>query len=1279
MNFQKEKIENMSDRDVILDYIGKKLISFHNLYQDLVLPLDPLELLIIKCKTYDEIFVLLSYSGTDVFKFLYLFDKVFENTKLKFEQKVDQKVKEELAIKDINEVYPSIIEKNIKRFKVDEFVIPKIGDNLIDILDTMEFISISEVTKKIKLIENIENLINKYMELYNGKNLNNLYLIKRYIGYWQNGWINKEDENFLVNYNGIKTKKIELLYHETGINLIKRKELKNIEIVCFMKNDSIFYDEKYESLKYRPLEIFDGIEIETLDENFFEEWKNLDFKKMFPTIYFDKFRDKICSLIKDMKYFGLLYKFFSFKNMNENNILNNYLEIKEAYVRLLPSYKKDKCSNFYDETIDLISFFDKNKKNEIKDLLTPIQKNLDFETVNNIYIGLSEGNLKDITKEIMVDYLISKEKYQDPSSLVSLIENCPNLRMHIFSKISKYSLAIEDFFEIEETVNYKIFKGLIGNKIIIRNSEFKKAGYIKAGVDTFSAIENNIKEYNISFNEISIFFENEKNKDIFKNRLYYLNFLDEKKSNEQFRNLEKKFNEIKKYIEYFEIIYNDFNEFFPIKLEKDLDKISKIISNLKNEKMNNIDKIYDEEKKYYAKYLEDAKRRNKLKESNFFNEILKFNQKNISRFNENKIQAKTENEFNQLKIIFKNEGITKVDEKISEVCLLPFQKNGENLKKELEALSKLFKKGLDIENKYNEILIFAKRRFIIDSATAIKVFLDKIQPTKTKYIDDIENLIKVMREKNDIKTIEISYNNLKKLINLDENGNKNQLIHILIKLKEQPESIGFLLDKNKDEIGKLHEIATLDENKFVNANDILDLEKCFEFFLKIGQGDVKGMQNMTDTAIIQEMETIFKNQKDIYAYFERYVNNFGQIKMLQSSVNIEESLKYKIKSLFNGCKFFLSNDNPKNKKEILFVCKYDAIINREKKEIILGKEDINTLKDKALLSKTITADIQYFIDSILEINNISNIMKEIYNKGYPQIIKVEIYYKVDIINADEKNEIKINNKETKYYLNGSDKKSFDQIIRGLQNILKDIKERQLEAYKNKPLIRYLYGRQFNLLSEVINEEKNKSIDSLLKYITNDSYQNKVEKFKLRKEENLIQNNIDDWNDYLNSVLKQNNLTLEKIYKPTLIDKKFGENNNGLFTYNDADGLEYDLFKIFKYLTGNKPIAQNILVCTKMTSNEEITVFLYRALLCNYNSCFIITGLESLGIEAQETIINLLDNYYMGKKERKEIKSCLIFLFGTKNSDIYKSFELKKYRKFLKINEDIKILHMKKMI
>ena len=39
----------------------------------------------------------------------------------------------------------------------------------------------------------------------------------------------------------------------------------------------------------------------------------------------------------------------------------------------------------------------------------------------------------------------------------------------------------------------------------------------------------------------------------------------------------------------------------------------------------------------------------------------------------------------------------------------------------------------------------------------------------------------------------------------------------------------------------------------------------------------------------------------------------------------------------------------------------------EIKEITLEKEEIINLRDKALLSKTISADYQYFIDSIVEI------------------------------------------------------------------------------------------------------------------------------------------------------------------------------------------------------------------------------------------------------------------------------------------------------------------------
>ena len=46
----------------------------------------------------------------------------------------------------------------------------------------------------------------------------------------------------------------------------------------------------------------------------------------------------------------------------------------------------------------------------------------------------------------------------------------------------------------------------------------------------------------------------------------------------------------------------------------------------------------------------------------------------------------------------------------------------------------------------------------------------------------------------------------------------------------------------------------------------------------------------------------------------------------------------------------------------------------------------------------------------------------------------------------------------------------------------------------------------------------------------------------------------------------------------------------MFTYV-CDKPEKNIFQIYKYITGQNTIAQNILLCTKMTSNEEITAFL----------------------------------------------------------------------------------------
>ena len=70
--------------------------------------------------------------------------------------------------------------------------------------------------------------------------------------------------------------------------------------------------------------------------------------------------------------------------------------------------------------------------------------------------------------------------------------------------------------------------------------------------------------------------------------------------------------------------------------------------------------------------------------------------------------------------------------------------------------------------------------------------------------------------------------------NKELKGENSNYLNILLKLKEQPDSITFLLKKSLDEYRSLQELVGEIDNGFLSANDIIELEKCVEFRNKIG-------------------------------------------------------------------------------------------------------------------------------------------------------------------------------------------------------------------------------------------------------------------------------------------------------------------------------------------------------------------------------------------------------------------------------------------------------------
>ena len=436
----------------------------------------------------------------------------------------------------------------------------------------------------------------------------------------------------------------------------------------------------------------------------------------------------------------------------------------------------------------LIFLIDK-KKLDTKDLLKLLQDNLDYEKVNELYLKISEEHkdLGDKTKDSIAAYFTTEKNNINYSSLIYLIKNCKNLRKEIFSKINKYIITENDFLSLEETENYKLYKGLIDNKIIDKEFAYKGATYVTKVQITISGLEEKIKNFEIKYNEISIFFQNEKTKNILKERLLYLNILDDIKQQKNFANLEYKFKEIKNKIDDFELIYSDFRDFFYQSHEKDLSKLTEICFNLKNESLNYYEKKVVEDYKNFSKYLNEAKKRQNLKRSNFFNEILKYNQNIVFKNREEKALEETEKTFKNLKIIFEKEGITKIDENILRICTQPFLENEENLKIELKTLSEIFGINAELDEIYEAILLFSKRSLIFDIANAIHVFMSVVKSIKTNFSKCIEDIIASMKLNKDIKTIKFCNNILKDLKIFDGKEKENKLINILIKFKEQPD------------------------------------------------------------------------------------------------------------------------------------------------------------------------------------------------------------------------------------------------------------------------------------------------------------------------------------------------------------------------------------------------------------------------------------------------------------------------------------------------------------
>jgi hypothetical protein len=446
----------------------------------------------------------------------------------------------------------------------------------------------------------------------------------------------------------------------------------------------------------------------------------------------------------------------------------------------------------------------------------------------------------------------------------------------------------------------------------------------------------------------------------------------------------------------------------------------------------------------------------------------------------------------------------------------------------------------------------------------------------------------------------------------------------------------------------------------------------------------KKLENINDIDLFIKFKKDIINSKNIILYFELYTKNFTQIKDLYiEKLDKSEATKIKIQSISKKSHFSLSIKFDKEEDYFSFFGHYSSDddnkkdLDADEQEITL--EELNELRARAMLAKKLIKDKsneenkmyelnQQFSERVSEINKIKTILNKIAMKGYTE----DIIIAIDIIDSKP------------YYGYGeNDFKDFKECIKYLNEILDRIIETQIYYYKKNEYIRYIYGRQFNLLNISLKRKGIKYLDSFLKYFSNDMiYSLELDSFKYNNE--LVKNDkykclLENCSLFLSEFLYKNGISLEMILEQNKIKQKFKNEQNenefvGLYTYllegDDSGGvqkgLEEHILNWYHFLTDNPPMAQTLLLCNEETTSEEITAFLYRAFLCPYNIVFMIGKIELLSSKITQTLTGLINTLYIGHE--KEMKSCLVFAYTDKTANIVKYLETIKGHEILKHND-----------
>ena len=1233
---------------------------------------------------YNEMFEKLYKADKDI-----LFD-VLLKYKLYFKKQI------ELPENLLNEIIKFSTTKNFKIFKEDGLfylkdissfieIIEKNKEEIIKIKDfeTIEIIKIGEDEKI-----NFEKIQPKIEEIINfSKEKKNLLIhFKTY--FWESlakkcSGITRENielsynlRNLLKSYNttlntlfenknnpirkeinglwkvGIFTRQIDKIMKEYIKNNTK---ITNLEIIELIKRYNKYYSEDI-YIKKREPEILSKIDFEEINDEFIKKFRDMKFEKIFKDDI-DNFYLIFTNKIKKINDYNIILQLIDINSLGDSK--SDYLkQLKNKYnIVIKDGELTENNENLIKVLANLINYIciNENKIDFLKDSISKSKK-INEKIKHKIYIELikicnkcNNCNKEEMKKFIKLHYYGALNS-ENLLEFINFLENLTEEDSNDFIQNidNKYIIIESEFYSSERNLNIELFN-MIKQKLNIKDDN----KYIKNNIKILGKIIKDIENKEIKFEHLKNF-SNEEKKDIILEKLKTLSLVPESViSQDEIDNLIKYYKEMNDSLNELVKFKNSLELYHQEIKKEEIKKINSNIETIQKETYSNFHKRKKEIQPLIDESTEIVEKIKDVKDSKIFKIFYQKMSKDDK--NDKTIFDKAYEEFQKFKQLLIEKGPDIINQESSQndriKRIKDLYQEDKMIQNELTSLISGKKKNeeevmiiLNIKNFEKDLnAIFYFFSYFNNNDIVYREYKEWSEKCKdfSKKIDnsEIKNILKELEENG--------------LYNYKENiENKSNYIKFFHLFYGNGQALDFLNQHTADDIKHLYD--KIEPNRgALRTNDISDTVSCVGFFqeLKKIKGGLKEIIDCIKLKLSEEKSSILDN-------FKKYSEIYRSVIELNQNFDLTLNIYEEIKGIISDAKFIFN----KNKDEFEIDAQTITIdkIKELKNKIQLKQsekknsgDDENSKKYREKYEK-----LKFFKDLSINIEEIHDLMEILRTKGstLPISIRVEVSYP-----------------EIKYFLGEDNKeREFKEIQKFLSNAKTNIINKLDSVYKQMTTIRYVYGKQIDSILTHI--EGNFEMDSFLRYILNLSNSNidvvKGDKAFDRKTYDYIKeiekynsDSFDFIQDYILSLFKKNNSSFDEHYKNISI--KNTKDLKGIYTYfSNSESMEEDILQMFLDKIGKIPIAQNILISNKETSYEEMQAFFNRAILCKYNTLFVVEINGSLSNYQQRCMNIFIDQLltyknaiYNEKNPDKEaekndthsyMNSCLVFIYNEKS-------------------------------